>query len=73
LDSGLGVTLHWPPGDHNANPYSYNREFVYKWISAADGGWDERRILPDPVFDCARGQLPRRGQDRLLTGLPTTK
>ena len=57
-DSGVGVTLHWPPGDHNANPYSYNREFVYKWITAPDGGWDERRILPDPVYDCAAGNIP---------------
>jgi ABC-type branched-subunit amino acid transport system substrate-binding protein len=57
-DSGVGVTLHWPPGNHNANPYSYNREFVYKWITAPDGGWDERRILPDPVFDCAGGNIP---------------
>jgi ABC-type branched-subunit amino acid transport system substrate-binding protein len=57
-DSGVGVTLHWPPGNHNANPYSYNREFVYKWITAPDGGWDERRILPDPVYDCAGGNIP---------------
>jgi len=57
-DSGLGVTLHWPAGDHNANPYSYNREFIYKWISASDGGWDQKRILPDPVYDCAGGNIP---------------
>jgi ABC-type branched-subunit amino acid transport system substrate-binding protein len=57
-DSGVGVTLHWPAGDHNASPYSYNREFIYKWITAPDGGWDERRILPDPVFDCAGGNIP---------------
>jgi branched-chain amino acid transport system substrate-binding protein len=57
-DSGLGVTLHWPAGDHNANPYSFNREFIYKWISASDGGWDLKRIRPDPVFDCAGGNIP---------------
>jgi ABC-type branched-subunit amino acid transport system substrate-binding protein len=57
-DSGLGVTLFWPPGNHNANPYSYNREFIYKWISASDGGWDQKRIRPDPVFDCAGGNIP---------------
>jgi ABC-type branched-subunit amino acid transport system substrate-binding protein len=57
-DSGLGVTLYWPPGDHNANPYSFNREFIYKWISASDGGWDLKRIRPDPVFDCGGGNIP---------------
>jgi len=57
-DSGLGVTLYWPPQDHNANPYSYNREFIYKWVSAPDGGWDQKRIRPDPVFDCAGGNIP---------------
>ncbi len=57
-DSGVGVTLHWPAGNHNASPYSYNREFIYKWITAPDGGWDEKRILPDPVFDCAGGNIP---------------
>ena len=51
-DSGLGVTLFWPPTSHNDNPYSFNREFVYKWVTASDGGWDLKRILPDPVFDC---------------------
>jgi ABC-type branched-subunit amino acid transport system substrate-binding protein len=57
-DSGLGVTLHWPPGDHNVNPYSFNREFIYKWVSAADGGYDFKRIRPDPVYDCAGGNIP---------------
>ena len=57
-DSGMGTTLHWPAGDHNANPYSFNREFIYKWISAPDGGWDQKRIRPDPVFDCAGGNIP---------------
>ena len=57
-DSGLGVTLYWPAQDHNGNPYSYNREFIYKWISAQDGGWDLKRIRPDPVYDCAGGNIP---------------
>ncbi len=57
-DSGLGVTLHWPAKNHNASPYSYNREFIYKWVSAEDGGWDQKRIRPDPVFDCAGGNIP---------------
>jgi ABC-type branched-subunit amino acid transport system substrate-binding protein len=57
-DSGLGVTLYWPPQSHNADPYSYNREFVYKWVSAPDGGWDQKRIRPDPVYNCAGGNIP---------------
>lgn len=57
-DSGLGITLYWPAGDHNAAPYSFNREFVYKWVGASDGGWDVKRIRPDPVFDCALGNIP---------------
>src|SRR5207237_566804 len=58
-DSGVGSTLYWNAADHNSNQnYSYNREFIYKWISAADGGWDLKRILPDPVFDCKGGNIP---------------
>jgi ABC-type branched-subunit amino acid transport system substrate-binding protein len=58
-DSGIGSTLYWNAADHNSNQnYSYNREFIYKWISAADGGWDLKRILPDPVFDCKGGNIP---------------
>ncbi len=58
-DSGIGSTLYWNAADHNSNQnYSYNREFIYKWISAADGGWDLKRILPDPVFDCKAGNIP---------------
>jgi len=26
--------------------------------SAKDGGWDLKRILPDPVFDCKAGNIP---------------
>jgi ABC-type branched-subunit amino acid transport system substrate-binding protein len=57
-DSGLGVELYWPADGHDKFPYSYNREFIYKWVSAADGGWDEKRIIPDPVFDCTVGNIP---------------
>jgi ABC-type branched-subunit amino acid transport system substrate-binding protein len=57
-DSGLGVTLFWPPTSHNDNPYSFNREFIYKWVTASDGGWDLKRILPDPVYDCAGPNIP---------------
>ncbi|MDQ1565834.1 MAG: hypothetical protein QOF96_714, partial [Actinomycetota bacterium] len=28
----------------------FNREFLYKWVSAPDGGWDLKRIMPDPVY-----------------------
>ena len=57
-ESGLGITLYWPPNDHNAAPYSFNREFIYKWVSAPDGAWDQKRIRPDPVFDCKLGNIP---------------
>jgi ABC-type branched-subunit amino acid transport system substrate-binding protein len=57
-DSGIGVTLHWPPHDHNALPYSFNREFIYRWVSAPDGGWDFKRIVPDPVYKCDGGNIP---------------
>jgi ABC-type branched-subunit amino acid transport system substrate-binding protein len=66
-DSGLGVTLYWPGNDHNANPYSFNREFIYKWVSAQDGGWDLKRIRPDPVFDCGGGNIPA-GSRTVCTG-----
>jgi ABC-type branched-subunit amino acid transport system substrate-binding protein len=48
-DSGMGVVLRWPHGDHGQEPYSFNREFLYRWVGAPDGGWDLKRILPDPV------------------------
>ncbi|MGH9000715.1 MAG: ABC transporter substrate-binding protein [Acidimicrobiia bacterium] len=57
-ESGMGVTLYWPEGDHNKLPYSFNREFIYKWVGHPDGGWDMKRILPDPVFDCKAGNIP---------------
>jgi hypothetical protein len=46
----MGVTLNWSPGDHSKDPYSFNTEFMYKWIDAKDGGWDVVRIPPDPKF-----------------------
>ena len=50
--------MSWPPTGHNDSPYSFNREFIYKWVSAPDGGWDQKRILPDPVYDCAGPNIP---------------
>ena len=26
--------------------------------AAPDGGWDQKRIRPDPVYDCAGGNIP---------------
>jgi ABC-type branched-subunit amino acid transport system substrate-binding protein len=57
-DSGMGVTLYWPKGNHDGLPYSFNREFVYKWVSHKDGGADMERIHPDPVADCKAGNIP---------------
>lgn len=39
-------------------PYSFNRQFVYRWVGHRDGGWDMKRILPDPVYDCGAGNIP---------------
>jgi branched-chain amino acid transport system substrate-binding protein len=50
FDSGMGQVLHWAEGDHGKDPYAFNREFLYKWVSAPDGGWDLKRIMPDPVY-----------------------
>jgi ABC-type branched-subunit amino acid transport system substrate-binding protein len=49
FDTGMGVTLRWPHGDHGREPYSFNREFLYEWVGAPDGGYDLKRVLPDPV------------------------
>jgi ABC-type branched-subunit amino acid transport system substrate-binding protein len=49
-DSGMGVTMTWSPGDHTKDPYSFNTEFMYKWIEAKDGGWDTERKSPDPKY-----------------------
>jgi len=43
---------------HHITQSPYNRELIYKEICAPDGAWDENRILPDPVFNCAGGNLP---------------
>jgi hypothetical protein len=32
-------------------PYPFNREYIYAWTGSADGGYDEHRVLPDPVLD----------------------
>ncbi len=50
FDTGMGVFLKWPHGDHGAYPYQFNKEFIYKWITGKDGYWDEQHIYPDPVY-----------------------
>ena len=49
FESGMGQVLRWPHGDHGREPYSFNREFMYLWVNAADGTYDVRRQYPDPV------------------------
>jgi ABC-type branched-subunit amino acid transport system substrate-binding protein len=49
FETGFGVTLRWPHGDHGQEPYSFNKEFLYEWIGSPDGGYDLKRVLPDPV------------------------
>jgi ABC-type branched-subunit amino acid transport system substrate-binding protein len=46
-DTGLGITLTWPEGNHNKEPYSFNREYIYKYVTGSDGGFDIKRIMPD--------------------------
>jgi ABC-type branched-subunit amino acid transport system substrate-binding protein len=48
-DTGLGINLSWPAGDHNKEPYSFNREYVYQYVTGSDGGFDIKRIMPDAV------------------------
>jgi branched-chain amino acid transport system substrate-binding protein len=50
FDSGMGVTMRWPHGDHGKEPYSFNHEFLYQWVQGdADQGYGLKRILPDPI------------------------
>jgi hypothetical protein len=49
FDTGMGVTLKWPHGDHGQEPYSFNKEFLYQWIAGDASGFGLKRILPDPV------------------------
>jgi len=50
FDTGMGVTLRWPHGDHGQEPYSFNHEYMYQWTQGdADGGFGLKRLLPDPV------------------------
>jgi ABC-type branched-subunit amino acid transport system substrate-binding protein len=53
FDSGMGPVFRWVHGNHNMAPYPFNREYVYAWIGAADGGYDEKRVLPDPILDAS--------------------
>ncbi|MDB5065938.1 MAG: Extracellular ligand-binding receptor [Chloroflexi bacterium] len=56
FDSGMGIVMRWPKGNHNMDPYAYNREYLYQWVDSTvagpggNGGYDEQRILPDPVY-----------------------
>ncbi len=50
FDSGMGVTLRWPHGDHGQEPYSFNHEYLYQWVTGdADGNFGLRRVRPDPI------------------------
>jgi ABC-type branched-subunit amino acid transport system substrate-binding protein len=50
FDTGMGVTLKWPHGDHGQEPYSFNKEYLYQWVPGdADQGFGLKRVLPDPV------------------------
>jgi branched-chain amino acid transport system substrate-binding protein len=50
FDTGMGVTLRWPHGDHGQEPYSFNKEYLYEWVAGdADQGYGLKRVLPDPV------------------------
>jgi ABC-type branched-subunit amino acid transport system substrate-binding protein len=51
FDSGGGPIFRWPHGNHNMSPYPFNREYIYAWVAATDGGYDEKRVLPDPIID----------------------
>ena len=50
FDTGMGAILKWPHGDHGQQPYSFNREYIYRWIGAPDGSFDFKRIYPDAVL-----------------------
>jgi ABC-type branched-subunit amino acid transport system substrate-binding protein len=50
FDTGMGVTLKWPHGDHGQEPYSFNREYIYQWEGASDGTYELKRLYPDGVF-----------------------
>ena len=50
FDTGQGIVLKWPHGDHGQEPYSFNHEFMYMYSGAPDGGWQIKRLWPDPVM-----------------------
>ncbi len=50
FDSGMGTIMKWPHGDHQKCPYQFNTEYIYKWITAPDGGFEEKHIYPNPVY-----------------------
>ncbi len=58
FNSGAGIVLRWPHGDHGKEPYSFNHEYLYKWIPGNAGcpagqpcpdGYDLMRVRPDPI------------------------
>jgi hypothetical protein len=51
FDTGQGITLKWPHGNHGQEPYSFNREYMYMYSGAPDGGWQIKRLWPDPVLN----------------------
>jgi len=61
IDTGDGIVLRWPHGNHLQDPYAFNREFMYKWITQSDGSFDEARVLPDAFFkkEVDMCQLPK--------------
>ena len=62
FDTGMGVTLKWPHGDHGQQPYSFNHEYMYLYAGAPNGGgdagWEIKRLLPDPVI-MGDGTIPQ--------------
>ena len=58
-DSGIGSTSTGTPPTTTPVRTPYNREISStRDQRAPDGGWDLKRILPDPVYDCAGGNIP---------------
>jgi len=47
FDTGMGVTLRWPHGDHGQMPYSFSHEYMYQWVGNPDGSYDLKRVQPD--------------------------
>jgi branched-chain amino acid transport system substrate-binding protein len=49
-DTGMGVTLRWPHGNHGQEPYPFNHEYMYMYASDPSGnGFADKRLYPDPL------------------------